>query len=91
VDLRLFTEGTERGGAVANHEAERARLQREREKIERQMAGVEKQLANEDFRRCAPREVVRGAQSRHAELAEHYRKVVESLERLGNPPSAAGG
>jgi valyl-tRNA synthetase len=75
-DLRLFHE--ER----ADHRAERSRLEKERAKLERALAEVKAQLDNEEFRSRAPQEVVRGARHRHAELATHYRKVLESLERL---------
>jgi len=77
VDLRLFHE------EAADPEAERARLEKEKEKIARQLAQVEVQLKNRDFVSRAPREVVRGAEHRHSELSNHYRKVLESLERLG--------
>ncbi len=76
-DLRLFHD--ER----VDHEGERSRLQKEKEKLERQLAQVKKQLANEEFLRRAPQEVIRGAEHRHTELSDHYRKVLESLERLG--------
>jgi valyl-tRNA synthetase len=77
VDLRLFHE------EAVDPEAERARLEKEKEKIARQLAQVEVQLKNQDFLSRAPREVVRGAEHRHSELSNHYRKVLESLERLG--------
>ena len=76
-DLRLFHE--ER----VDQEAERARLQKEKEKLERQLAQVKKQLENQEFLSRAPQEVVRSTEHRHAELNVHYRKVVDSLERLG--------
>jgi valyl-tRNA synthetase len=76
-DLRLFHE------EPVDHEAERARLQKEREKLERQLAQVKKQLENQEFLSRAPRDVVRGVEHRHSELNVHYRKVMESLERLG--------
>jgi valyl-tRNA synthetase len=75
--LRLFH------GERVDHEGERSRLQKEKEKLERQLAQVKKQLENEEFLRRAPQEVVRGAEHRHTELSDHYRKVLESLERLG--------
>ncbi len=65
-----------------DHGAERARLQKEKEKLERAMARVRKQLDNREFIGKAPREVVRGVEHRHAELADHYRKILESLARL---------
>jgi hypothetical protein len=40
-------------------------------------------LENQEFLSRAPREVVRGVEHRHSELNVHYRKVLESLERLG--------
>jgi valyl-tRNA synthetase len=75
-DLRLFHE------EPVHREAERSRLQKEREKLERQLAQVRKQLENQEFLSRAPREVVRGVEHRHTELTAHYRKVLESLERL---------
>jgi valyl-tRNA synthetase len=76
-DLRLFHE------EPIHREAERSRLQKEREKLDRQLAQVKKQLENQEFLSRAPREVVRGVEHRHSELNVHYRKVLESLERLG--------
>ena len=76
-DLRLFHE------ARVDQAAERARLQKEREKLERQLAQVKRQLENQEFLSRAPQEVVRGAEHRLAELNVHYRKVLDSLERLG--------
>ncbi len=76
-DLRLFHD------APVDHGAERSRLEKEREKIERELAQSKKQLANQEFLARAPREVVRGVEHRHAELTDHYRKVLESLEGLG--------
>jgi valyl-tRNA synthetase len=76
-DLRLFHD------EPVDHQAERARLKKEREKIEGELAQAKKQLANQEFLTRAPREVVRGVEHRHAELSDHYRKVLESLERLG--------
>ena len=76
-DLRLFHE------EPVDREAERSRLQKEREKLERQLAQVKKQLENQEFLSRAPRDVVRGVEHRHSELNVHYRKVMESLERLG--------
>ena len=75
-DLRLFHE------EQVDHQAERARLQKEKEKTEQALAQVKKQLDNQDFLARAPQEVVRGVERRHAELAEHLRKILESLERL---------
>ena len=75
-DLRLMYE------EQVDAQAERARLQKEREKTEQALAQGKKQLDNKDFRARAPLEVVRGVERRHAELAEHYRKILESLERL---------
>jgi valyl-tRNA synthetase len=76
-DLRLFHE------AAVDHQAVRARLQKEREKVERQLAQVKGQLENQEFLSRAPQEVVRGARHRHSELSHQYRKILESLERLG--------
>jgi valyl-tRNA synthetase len=76
-DARLVSE--ER----VNHDAERKRLLKEKEKLERQLEQAKAHLSNKQFTERAPREVVRGVEARHAELAEHLRKVVESLERLG--------
>jgi valyl-tRNA synthetase len=77
VDLRLFHE------EAVDHGAERARLQKKKGELERLIAQVKVQLSNQEFLNRAPRDVVRGAEHRHAELSDHYRKVVESLERLG--------
>lgn len=76
IDLRLFHE--ER----VDHDAERTRLQKEKEKLEQALLQVRKQLDNQEFLRRAPRDVVRGVEHRHSELSDHYRKVLESLERL---------
>jgi valyl-tRNA synthetase len=76
-DLRLFHE--ER----VDHQAERARLEREKTKLERALAEVKAQLDSREFRSRAPQEVVRSVEHRHSELTDHYRKVLESLERLG--------
>ncbi len=77
VDLRIFHD------QHIDPEAERARLQRQKEKLEESLAQTRGQLENEAFRSRAPRDVVRGVEHRHAELADQYRKVLESLERLG--------
>jgi len=58
-------------------------LEREKSKIEQQMVRLKGQLDNDGFRRRAPQDVVRAVEDRLAELAAHYQKVVESLERLG--------
>jgi valyl-tRNA synthetase len=79
LDLRIFHE------QQVDMEAERARLEREKSRIEQQMVQLKGQLDNDGFRRRAPQEVVRAAEHRLADLAAHYRKVVESLERLGTP------
>jgi valyl-tRNA synthetase len=76
-DLRLFHD--ER----VDHQAERARWEKEKTKLERALAEVKAQLDNEEFRSRAPQEVVRSVAHRHSELADRYRKVLESLERLG--------
>jgi len=76
VDLRILRQ------EGADHEAERLRLQKDKERLQQQLAQVEKQLANREFLSRAPREVVRGAEHRHSELSDQYRKVLESLERL---------
>ncbi len=76
-DLRFFhEEHVGQGG-------ERTRLQKEKEKLERELARVAGQLENEEFRSRAPRDVVRGVEHRHSQLTLHYRKVLDSLERLG--------
>ena len=77
VDLRLFHE------APVDHEAERVRLQKQKEKLEQSLAQVKKQLEDKIFLSRAPREVVRNVEHRHLELTDHYRKVLDSLERLG--------
>jgi valyl-tRNA synthetase len=76
-DLRLFHE--ER----IDQKAEFARLQKEKEKLERELTRVANQLENEEFRSRAPRDVVRGVEHRHSQLSLHYRKVLDSIERLG--------
>jgi valyl-tRNA synthetase len=75
-DLRVFHE------APLDREVERSRLRKEKEKLEQALAQVKAQLENREFRDRAPREVVRGAQRRHAELAEHLSKTLESLKRF---------
>jgi len=76
-DLRIFHE------EPADHEAERSRLRKEKEKLERALAQAKAQLENQEFAERAPREVVRGVEHRHSEMNDRYKKVVESLERLG--------
>jgi valyl-tRNA synthetase len=75
-DFRLFFEET------IDPQAERARLEKEMEKLGKALKQIESQLGNPAFASRAPQEVVRGAEKRHRELKEHYRKVAESLERL---------
>jgi valyl-tRNA synthetase len=75
-DLRVFHE------EAVDHEAESSRLRKEKEKLEQALAQVKAQLENREFRERAPREVVRGMEHRRAELAEHLRKILESLERF---------
>jgi valyl-tRNA synthetase len=75
-DLRLIYE------EQVDLQAERARLQKEKEKTEQALAQAKKQLDNKDFLARAPQEVVRGVERRHAELAEHLGKIVESLAKL---------
>ena len=75
-DLRIFHE------EPADQEVELARLKKEKEKTEQALAQVQKQLDNENFLARAPKEVVRAVQHRCAELAEHLRKILESLERF---------
>jgi valyl-tRNA synthetase len=76
-DVRLLHE------EKVDPEAERARLLKQKGNLERQLAQAQKQLADQDFLTRAPREVVRGVEHRRGELTDHYRKVLESLERLG--------
>jgi valyl-tRNA synthetase len=76
-DLRIFHE------EPTDHEAERSRLRKEKEKLERALAQVKTQLENKEFAERAPQEVVRGVQHRHSEMNDRYKKVLESLERLG--------
>ena len=76
-DLRILRE------EKVDHAAERSRLRKEKEKLEEQIAQAKKQLQNQGFLDRAPRDVVRGVQHRHSELTDQYRKVLESLERLG--------
>jgi len=74
--LRVFHE------QPVDHDAEFARLEKEKGKTEQALAQVQKQLDNEHFLARAPQEVVRGVAHRRAELAEHLRKILESLERF---------
>ena len=76
-DIRLFLD------EPVDTEAERARLEKEKAKIEQSLEQIKKQLDNPSFVSRAPKEVVRGAELRHRELGAHYKKVVESLARLG--------
>ena len=75
-DLRVFQE------KPVDHDAERSRLRKEKEKVEHALTQVKTQLENREFLERAPREVVRGAEHRRAELEEHLRKILESLERI---------
>jgi valyl-tRNA synthetase len=74
--LRVFHE------RPVDREAELARLEKEKEKTAQALAQAQKQLDNENFTARAPQEVVRGVAHRRAELAEHLRKILESLERF---------
>jgi valyl-tRNA synthetase len=74
--LRVFHE------VPVDHEAERARLRKEKEKLEQALAQVKAQLESQEFRERAPREVVRAAEHRRTELAEHLCKILESLARF---------
>jgi len=76
-DLRVFHE------EPVNPEAERGRLKKEKEKLEAALAAAKARLENQAFLDRAPHEVVRGVERQYAELTDHYKKVVESLERLG--------
>ena len=76
-DLRILHE------EKVDTEAECARLRREKEKLEQALDQTRRQLENQEFVSRAPREVVRKVEHRHAELTDHCRKVVESLEKLG--------
>ncbi|HEX5482466.1 MAG TPA: class I tRNA ligase family protein, partial [Terriglobia bacterium] len=75
-DLRLFHE------VRVDAAAERARLEKEKQKLEQSISQAQRQLENQEFLSRAPREVVQGVEQRHAELSTHYRKILESLERL---------
>jgi len=74
-DLRVFQE------KPADRDAERSRLRREKEKLGRALTQVKAQLENREFLERAPREVVRAAEQRRAELDDHLRKILDSLER----------
>ena len=76
-DIQLFLDEPVDAGA------ERARIEKEKTKIEQSLQQIKKQLDNPSFVSRAPKEVVRGAELRHRELGAHYKKVVESLARLG--------
>ncbi|MGE5326026.1 MAG: hypothetical protein ACM3NO_03220, partial [Deltaproteobacteria bacterium] len=76
IELRLLLEQS------VDHGAEKGRLGKERESLERQIAQVKKQLDDQNFMSRAPREVVRGAERRFAELSEHLKKVLDSLSKL---------
>jgi valyl-tRNA synthetase len=77
IDLRIFHE------SKVDVAAECARLQKERSKIEQSISQAQKQLENLEFLSRAPGEVVRGVEQRYAELSAHYKRILESLERLG--------
>jgi len=66
-----------------DHDAERSRLTKERDKLEGALQRVMKQLENRNFLDRAPEEVVRKTENQRAELEAQFRKVAESLERLG--------
>ena len=82
--LRVFHE------EPVDHAAEQARLRKEKEKLEQALAQVKAQLENREFLERAPREVVRGVQRRQAELAEHLRKILESLGGCSKDRPAQG-
>ncbi len=63
--------------------SERNRLNKEKEKLEGELRQVKGQLANNQFRERAPRQVVEAAEKKHSDCESKYRKVVETLERLG--------
>ena len=63
--------------------SERNRLNKEKEKLEGELRQVKGQLANNQFRERAPRQVVEAAEQKHSDCESKYRKVVETLERLG--------
>jgi len=62
--------------------AEIKRLRKEKEKLERDLSGMRARLADEEFRRKAPDEVVRGMEQRQAESSVQYEKVARLLENL---------
>ncbi|MGH9788316.1 MAG: valine--tRNA ligase [Candidatus Acidiferrales bacterium] len=62
--------------------AEIKRLRKEKEKLERDLGGMRARLADEEFRRKAPDEVVRGMEQRQSEYNVQYEKVSRLLESL---------
>ena len=71
------------------------RLQREKEKLGRQLESARTKLANQQFRRKAPQEVVRGLEQRQTEYDTQYQKVsslLSTLEhRLGTDSAPSAG
>ncbi|MGH9776974.1 MAG: valine--tRNA ligase [Candidatus Acidiferrales bacterium] len=62
--------------------AEIKRLRKEKEKLERDLSGMRARLADDEFRRKAPDEVVRGMEQRQSEYNVQYEKVARLLESL---------
>ncbi|MGH9813099.1 MAG: class I tRNA ligase family protein, partial [Candidatus Acidiferrales bacterium] len=58
------------------------RLRKEKEKLERDLSGMRARLADDEFRRKAPDEVVRGMEQRQSEYNVQYEKVARLLESL---------
>ncbi len=62
--------------------AEIKRLRKEKEKLERDLSGMRARLADQEFRRKAPEDVVRGMEQRQSEYNVQYEKVARLLESL---------
>jgi valyl-tRNA synthetase len=64
--------------------AEIKRLRKEKEKLEKDLGAMRARLADEEFRRKAPDEVVRGMEQRQSEFNLQYEKVTRLLSDLEN-------
>ncbi len=62
--------------------AEIKRLRKEKEKLERDLSGMRARLADDEFRRKAPEDVVRGMEQKQSESNVQYEKVTRLLENL---------
>ncbi len=64
--------------------AEIKRLRKEKEKLEKDLDGMRARLADQEFRRKAPDQVVRGMEQRQSEFNVQYEKVTRLLSDLEN-------